>query len=152
MQRTLCLVKPDAVYRRLIGQIVTRFEQKGLRIDGMKMLRLDEQAAGELYRVHRGKEFYEPLVRFIGSGPVVALALAGPDAIEAVRHLVGDTFGRDAVPGSLRGDFALSRRQNVVHASDGPQAAERELSLLFGPGELLEYDLAAGGWIAQRRE
>lgn len=150
MQRTLCLMKPDAVQRRIIGRIVTRFEEKGLRIDGLKMLQLDRQLAEQLYEPHVGKDFYEPLVRFVCSGPVVAVALSGPDAIQAVRKMVGATWGLEAEPGSIRGDYAISRRHNVVHASDGEDSARRELSVLFAEGELLEYERVDRPWVSEK--
>ncbi len=142
MERTLVLIKPDAVHRRLVGRIIARFEHKGLKLVGLKMLRIDEPLARRHYATHEGKPFYEPLVRFITSGPTVALVLEGKRAIEVVRKTMGATFGPDAQPGTIRGDLAISNRFNLVHGSDSPQTAEAEIALFFRPNELLEWEPA----------
>jgi len=147
MERTLVFLKPDAALRRLVGEIIGRFERKGFSIVGLKMLRLSEEFARGHYAAHRGKEFYEPLVRYITSGPVVAMVLEGKDAVAVVRRMLGQTFGSASPPGTIRGDLALSNRFNLVHASDSPEAAEREIEAFFGAEELVEYPEDAIRWI-----
>jgi nucleoside-diphosphate kinase len=132
MDRTLILVKPDAFARHLTGEIIARFERKGLQLAALKMMTLDEEAAKRHYAEHEGKPFFEPLVAFITSGPIVAMILEGPNAVEAARQLIGATDGIQATPGSIRGDFALEVRRNLVHGSDSPESAAREASLFFG--------------------
>ena len=131
MDRTLILVKPDAFERRLTGEIVGRFERKGLSIVAMKLMTLDEQTARRHYAEHEGRDFFEPLVAFITSGPMVAMILEGPSAIDAARQIIGVTDGLEAAPGSIRGDFALETRRNLVHASDSEESAEREIAIYF---------------------
>jgi len=153
MERTLVLVKPDGVARGLVGKILARIEAKGLRLAGLKMLRVSPQLAERHYAAHSGKPFYPGLIRFITSGPVVAACLEGRKAIESVRRLAGATDAAEAVAGTIRGDLASSNRFNLVHASDSPESAARELANFFSPGELLEtgrdslrwlYDLSEG--------
>lgn len=132
MDRTLILVKPDAFARGLTGDIIARFERKGLRLAALKMMTLDEAMARRHYGEHEGKPFFEPLVTFITSGPLVAMILEGPSAVAAARTLIGATNGIEATPGSIRGDYALEVRRNLVHGSDSPEAAEREAALFFG--------------------
>ena len=131
MDRTLILVKPDAFERRLTGEIIARFERKGLSIVALKLMTLDEQTARRHYAEHEGKDFYEPLVAFITSGPMVAMILEGPSAIEAARQIIGVTDGLEAAPGSIRGDFALETRRNLVHGSDSEESADREIAIYF---------------------
>jgi len=154
MEQTLVLIKPDAVQRRLIGRILARFERKGLQVVGLKMMRISEELARRHYAPHVGKPFYEPLVRFITSGPTVALVLEGRRAIDVVRKLMGKTLGSDAEPGTIRGDLAISNRFNLVHGSDSHESAEAEIALYFQPSELVEwwpddidqvYDFSEGG-------
>jgi nucleoside-diphosphate kinase len=132
MDRTLILVKPDAFARRLTGEIIARFERKGLHLAELKHMTLDEDTARRHYAEHAGKPFFDGLVSFITSGPIVAMVLEGPNAIEASRQLIGSTNGIEAAPGSIRGDFALEVRRNLVHGSDSPESAEREIALFFG--------------------
>lgn len=139
MDRTLVLIKPDAVQRRLIGRIVARFEAKGLQIVGLKMMQITEELARRHYAPHVGKPFYEPLIRFVTGGPTVALVLEGKQAIAVVRAMMGRTFGPDAAPGTIRGDFAISKRFNLVHGSDSPESAAAEMALFFQPGELIGW-------------
>ena len=136
MDRTLILVKPDAFARHLTGDIIARFERKGLQLAALKMMVLDEDTAKRHYAEHEGKPFYEPLVEFITSGPIVAMILEGPNAIDAARQLIGSTNGVAAAPGSIRGDYALEVRRNLVHGSDSPESAEREVALWFSADEL----------------
>jgi len=139
MQRTLILLKPDAVQRRLIGQILARFEQKGLTIVALKLMQVSEELARRHYAVHKGKDFYEPLVKFITSSPIVACVLEGEEAIAVTRKMMGATFGRTAEPGTIRGDFGISKRFNLIHGSDSPETAAFEISLYFAPGEILDF-------------
>jgi nucleoside-diphosphate kinase len=132
MDRTLILVKPDAFARHLTGQIIARFERKGLQLAALKMMTVDEELAKRHYAEHEGKPFYEPLVDFITSGPIVAMVLEGPNAIQAARQLIGTTNGLEAAPGSIRGDFAIEVRRNLVHGSDSLESAAREIALFFG--------------------
>jgi len=150
MERTLVVLKPDAVQRQLVGRIIARFEAKGLKIVGMKMLAIGKDLAAEIYKPHKGKDFYEPLIRFVTSSPAVVAVLEGKDAVKITRAMVGPTFGPDAPAGTVRGDFGMSRRYNLVHASDSAAAAKREISLFFTPPELLDYELLAEKWIYAR--
>ena len=147
LERTLVILKPDAVQRQLVGRLIGRFEEKGLKLVGLKLGRIDPELAARQYEAHRGKYFYEPLVRYMTSGPVVLMVWEGRGAVAVVRGLMGPTFGPDAPGGTLRGDFAMSKRFNLVHGSDCAEAAAREIAIFFRPDELLEYDLAAMGWI-----
>jgi nucleoside-diphosphate kinase len=146
MERTLILLKPDAVQRGLVGQVLSRFETKGLKIVAMKLMKITPQLAAKHYEAHRERKFYPGLVQFMTSSPVVALALEGIDAIKICRNLMGATFGADAAPGTIRGDFGVSRSFNLVHGSDSPEAAARELGLFFPEG-LVDYEFAAQSWI-----
>jgi nucleoside-diphosphate kinase len=132
MDRTLILVKPDAFARHLTGEIIARFERKGLQLAALKMMMLAEDAAREHYGEHEGKPFFDALVTFITSGPIVAMILEGPNAIDAARQLIGSTDGVRAAPGSMRGDYALEVRRNLVHGSDSPESAAREIAIFFG--------------------
>jgi len=137
MERTLVLVKPNGVARGLIGEVVARLERRGLEIKGARMLLVSEDLAGRHYAEHVGKGFYKDLVDFITSGPVFAMAVAGPSAIQVVRTMMGATNPINAAPGTVRGDYALDMGQNVVHSSDGPESAEREIGLFFAPEDLI---------------
>jgi nucleoside-diphosphate kinase len=139
IERTLVLIKPDGVRRGLIGEIISRFERKGLRIVAMKMMRMSRSQAMEFYSVHADKPFYKDLVEFITSGPIVAMVLEGDSAISVVRNMIGATDGRKAAPGTIRGDFALSIQENVVHASDSPESYEREYKIVFSENDFVSY-------------
>lgn len=132
MEQTFIMVKPDGVARGLVGEVVSRFERKGLRLEKMRMLVIDEPMAARHYGEHVGKPFYDDLVTFITSGPVVAMQWAGPDAVAVGRALMGPTNPVDAPPGTIRGDFGLEIGENIVHGSDSPASAERELDIFFG--------------------
>jgi nucleoside-diphosphate kinase len=147
MERTLVLVKPDGVQRGLIGEIIGRFERKGLKVVGLRLLDVPREMAERHYAVHAGKHFYEGLVEFITAGPVAAVALEGPDAIATVRRLVGRTMPNEAEPGTIRGDLGISGLRNLIHASDALETAESELALWFEPGALLDYGRAIDTWI-----
>ena len=149
MEQTLVIVKPDALQRRLVGRIIQRFEQKGLRIVAMKMIRLSAELAERHYGVHKGKPFYEPLLAFITSAPVVVMVLEAPDAVATVRRLMGPTFGAEAPAGTLRGDFAVSNRYNLVHGSDSPRTSRKEIDLFFRPEEILDYRLDDARWVSE---
>ena len=138
METTLVILKPDCVARRLAGKVIERFEEKGLQIVGMKLMLIRAPLARRMYAVHKGRDFYEPLVRFMTSGPVVVLAIRGKDAVAVVRKMLGPTFGPEAPPGTVRGDFGVSKRHNLVHGSDSVETARRELALFFGPGEIMQ--------------
>ncbi len=151
-EQTLVLIKPDGVQRGLIGEIVARYERKGLKLVGMKLLKLPLTTAEALYAVHRGKSFYDVLIQFMTSTPIVALAVEGQNAIELVRTLNGETDPRKSQPGSIRGDFSLNVTHNLVHASDSPENARRELGILFAPEELYEYHRADEGILHPTKE
>jgi len=145
-ERTLVLIKPDAVQRLLSGRILTRFEERGLKLVALKLVKVDRELAERHYAVHREKSFFGGLVEFITSSPLVALALEGPNAIAVVRAMVGATRPHEAAPGTIRGDFALETAQNLVHASDGPETAAQELALWFRPEELVDYERDIDRW------
>ncbi|MEA2652083.1 MAG: nucleoside-diphosphate kinase [Chloroflexota bacterium] len=147
MQRTLVLAKPDAVQRGLIGEIIGRFERKGLKVVGLRLLAVPLTLAEEHYAVHAGKHFYGGLVAFITSGPVAAIALEGPDAIAVVRKMVGKTMPNEAEPGTIRGDLGVSGLRNLIHASDAPETAAAELGLWFGSDAIVDYERAVDAWI-----
>jgi nucleoside-diphosphate kinase len=147
MERTLIILKPDAVQRGLCGQIIERFERKGLKIAGMKLMTIPVSLAETHYEPHKARPFYPGLVKFMTSSPVVVMALEGKDAIVICRKLMGATFGSKAEPGTIRGDFGMSNSYNLIHGSDSPEAAVRELGLFFKPGELLEWNPAQQGWV-----
>ncbi len=146
MDRTLVLLKPDAVQRGILGALVSRFEAKGIKIVGMKMLTMSEPLGREFYAVHKEKYFYAPLVKFMISGPLVAMALEAPGVVDIVRNILGATNASAAAPGTIRGDFALSNRYNVIHASDSDETASRELGLMFADGELVDYEKQTDFW------
>ncbi len=147
MERTLVLLKPDAVQRHLIGPILSRFEQKGLKLVGLKMRCFPLETIQTHYSDHAERPFYGNLVKFMTSGPVVAMAFDGKDAISVVRLLVGKTNAREAAPGTIRGDFGMSFSNNMVHASDSPEAATKELGLFFAEeGDLLDWEPVDLGW------
>ena len=145
-ERTLVLIKPDGVQRLLVGRIVGRFEERGLKVVGLKLVRVDRAFAERHYAVHKGKPFFEGLLAFITSGPLVAMVLEGPQAIAVVRSMVGATRPAEAAPGTIRGDLALETAQNLIHASDGPETATAEVALWFGADELLAYDREIDRW------
>lgn len=147
MQQTLILLKPDCVHRRLVGMIIQRLEQKGLRLAALKMVQANRELAERHYAVHKGKPFYESLIQFLVSGPTVAMVWEGREAVAAVRLLIGATDGAKAVPGSLRGDFGLSVQNNMIHGSDSPETAAVEIALWFKPEELVKFQPCDAAWI-----
>ena len=147
METTLIILKPDAVQRGLMGRIIARFEDKGLQVVGCKMMQISQQLAAKHYEAHQSKGFYTGLVRFMTSSPVLVLAVRGLGAIAIARNMMGATFGSKAAPGTIRGDFGVSNSFNLIHGSDSPEAAERELKLFFAPGEVVQFPRAAESWI-----
>ncbi len=147
LETTLIILKPDAIQRRLIGKILERFEAKGLQIVGIKMMQIPREGAERQYGEHKGKPFYEPLVRYMSSHPVIPMAVRGKDAVRIVRGMVGATFGSQAMAGTIRGDFAVSNRFNLIHASDSPESARRELAIYFRTDELFPISPGDLGWI-----
>jgi nucleoside-diphosphate kinase len=151
-ERTFVMIKPDGVQRRLVGRIVERIEQKGLSIVGLKLIRMARARAEQLYGVHQGKPFFETLVAFVTSSPVVVMAVEGHQAIAVVRKLLGATFGFNAEPGTIRGDFGASKGFNLVHGSDSAESAARELPIFFGPDELVAVERCDLNWILEPPE
>ncbi|MGQ9456996.1 MAG: nucleoside-diphosphate kinase [Anaerolineae bacterium] len=147
MERTLVIIKPDAVERGLIGPIITRLEQRGLRIAAMKMMRMAEPLARRHYAIHEGKPFFESLIRYITSAPVVVMVVEGRNAIELVRRTMGATNPLEAAPGTIRADFGVEIGRNLVHGSDGPETAHAEIALFFREEEILSYERAVDPWI-----
>jgi nucleoside-diphosphate kinase len=146
-ERTLVLIKPDGVQRQLVGRIIDRYEERGLKIVGLKLVHVDRALAEAHYAAHREKPFFAGLVDFITSAPLVALVLDGPNAIAVVRAINGATRPEEADPGTIRGDYALETAQNIVHASDGPETAATELALWFAPDELFDYERDVDRWV-----
>jgi nucleoside-diphosphate kinase len=146
LEQTLLIVKPDGVQRGLVGDVIARFERRGMKIVGLRLMQIDRGLAERHYAVHQGKPFYDGLIAYITSGPVVVMALEGPDAIAVVRRVVGATRSNEAAPGTIRGDFALTVGRNIVHASDAPETARFELGLYFADG-LLSYEKANDAWV-----
>lgn len=147
MERTLILFKPDCVQRRLVGRILARFEDKGFNVIAMKLMQISPELARKHYAEHVNKGWYPTLEKFITGGPVVAAILEGLEAIRVVREMLGATSGLKAVAGTIRGDFSSSRQMNLVHASDGPEAAAREIPLYFEPGEIIAYQPTIAAWL-----
>ena len=147
METTLIILKPDAVQRGLMGRIITRFEDKGIQVVGAKLTMISPETAATHYASHQGKPFYDGLVRFMTSSPVLVLALRGVGAISISRKMMGATFGSNAEPGTIRGDFGVSNSFNLIHGSDSPEAAARELEIFFGPGEVLDWERASECWV-----
>ncbi len=152
MEQTLVILKPDCVQRRLMGRIIQRFEQKGLFISAMKMIRISRELAEQHYAVHKGKPFYPALIDYITSGPVVVMVVSGPGAIEITRKMMGKTFGMEAEPGTIRGDFGISKTYNLVHGSDSPETAKQEIKLYFQPEEILDHTPADTTWLTKPEE
>jgi len=147
MQRTLIILKPDAVQRGLMGRILSRFEDKGLKVVAARFTRLTEDLLARHYADHKEKPFYPGLVRFMGESPVLLAVLEGVEAISVARKMMGATFGRDAEVGTIRGDFGVSRSYNLIHGSDSPEAAEREINLFFDANEIVEWQPAGHTWV-----
>src|SRR5262245_50115477 len=152
MERTLILFKPDCLQRRLAGKLLSRLEDKGLKIVAMKMLRVTKELSAKHYAEHVNKPFYPLLEQFITSGPVIALVAEGPQAVAVVRAMMGPTNGAQAPPGTIRGDYGLSRQMNLMHGSDSVDAAQKEVAVYFKPEEILQYQTSLGGWVCASDE
>ena len=152
MERTLILFKPDAVQRRIAGRLLSRLEDKGLKIVGLKMLRVTKELSARHYAEHVSKPFYPLLEEFITSGPVVALVAEGPQAVAVARAMMGPTNGAQAPPGTIRGDFGVSRQMNLMHGSDSVDAAKREIEVYFRPEELIDYETTLKEWVCAADE
>lgn len=149
MEQTLVLVKPDGVQRGLIGEVISRLERRGLKLAGMKLLQVDEALAHRHYGEHVERPFFPGLVNFITSGPVVAMAWEANNAVEIVRNTMGPTNPANAPPGTIRGDLAVDIGRNLIHGSDSPESAVRELALFFQPEEIVSYSRSNDGWIVE---
>lgn len=147
MERTLIIVKPDGVQRGLTGEIIRRFETRGLRIVGMKFMQVSRELAAQHYAVHQGKSFYDELIDYITSGPVVVMALEGPNAVEAARNTIGSTRPHESPPGSIRGDLGIEVSRNLVHGSDSVENGQKEVALWFKPEELVSWQRDTDRWI-----
>lgn len=147
MEQTLVLLKPDALQRGLVGKIITRLEQRGLKLVAAKFVKVDDMLAERHYAIHKGKPFYVSLIEYITSSPVVAMIWEGPEAIKVVRQTMGATDPKEAAPGSVRHDWGLEIGRNLAHASDGPETAEQEIQLWFQPGELINWSRDTDRWI-----
>ena len=147
MERTLVLVKPDGVQRGLIGEVISRLERRGLRLVAARFMQVSQELAETHYAIHKGKPFYEPLIQYITSAPVMAMVWEGPNGIAAVRQTMGATRPTEAAPGSIRHDFALEVGRNLTHASDSPENGDKEVELWFKPEELVSWERAADPWI-----
>ncbi|MDI6784131.1 MAG: nucleoside-diphosphate kinase [bacterium] len=139
LERTLVLIKPDGVSRKLIGEVISRFEKKGFTIRALKLMRWSKKTAEQFYSVHKGKPFFKGLIEFMTSGPVVAMVLEAEDAILIIRKMIGELDPKNGIPGTIRGDYALDIRRNIVHGSDSPASAKREIVVLFKPQEMVKY-------------
>ena len=147
MERTLILIKPDALQRGLAGEIISRLERRGLKLAGMKLMHMDDALARRHYAEHEGKPFLESLVNFITSGPLIAAVVEGPAAIEAARSMMGATDPQQAAPGTIRGDLALYVQYNLIHGSDSPESARREIALFFDETELVSWERSTDPWL-----
>ncbi len=147
MERTFVMVKPDGVQRHLVGEIIRSFERRGLKLVGLKMLRITKELASRHYAEHQGKPFFNGLVEYITSAPVVAMVLEGRNCISLVRQMMGATDPAKAAPGTIRASFGIDVGRNVIHGSDSPESAAREISLFFDESELLDYGLSLESWI-----
>ncbi|OGS41538.1 MAG: nucleoside-diphosphate kinase [Euryarchaeota archaeon RBG_16_62_10] len=150
MERTFVMVKPDGVQRGLVGNIVQRFEERGYKVCAMKMLRIQHELAERHYEEHKSKEFFEPLLSYITSGPVVCMVLEGENAVATVRAMMGKTNPQDAAPGTIRADFAQVTGRNIVHGSDSSESAKREIKLFFNDYELQKYEKADEPWVFEK--
>ncbi len=146
-ERTLIIIKPDGVQRHCIGKIIDRFEQKGLKIVACKFMKITSQLAAEHYSAHKGKPFYEGVVSYLSSSPVMVMVLEAEGAIAISRKMMGATFGFDAEPGTIRGDFSCSKGYNLIHGSDSTESAHREIALYFKPEEIISYEFSDSQWL-----
>ena len=149
IQTTLVLIKPDGLQRGLAGEIIARLERRGLQLVGMKLMRVDEALAHRHYEAHVERPFFPGLVQFITSSPIIAMAVRGPNSVELVRQTVGATNPAQAAPGTIRGDLGIDIGRNLIHGSDSPEAAEREVALFFAAGEVVDWERSTEGWIVE---
>ena len=147
MERTLIIIKPDGIQRHLAGEIITRLENKGFKLVAAKFMQITEQLARQHYKVHEGKPFYEGLVKYLSSSPSLVMVWQAEGIIAITRKMMGATFGFDAKPGTIRGDFSCSKGYNLIHGSDSPESAKKEISLFFDESEIIDYKFADGDWI-----
>lgn len=150
IEKTFVMVKPDGVQRGLVGKIVQRFEERGLKMCALKMMRIPKELAERHYEEHKGKSFYDPLLSYITSGPVVCMVLEGENAVASVRTMMGKTNPQDAVPGTIRADFGQVTGRNIVHGSDSPESAKREINLFFNDYEIQKYDKIDESWLFEQ--
>jgi len=146
-ERTLIIIKPDGIQRHLAGEIIGRFEKKGFKLVAAKFMQISEELARRLYAVHQGKAFFEGLVKYLSSAPALIMVLEAEGVIDMVRKMLGATFGCDAEPGTIRGDFSSSRGYNLIHGADSSESAEQEIKLFFSPDEIIDYELADADWL-----
>jgi nucleoside-diphosphate kinase len=151
-ERTLIIIKPDGIQRHLAGQIIARFERKGFKLVAVKLMQIPQPLACRLYCAHIGKPFYEGLVKFVTLAPSLLMVWEAAGIIETARKMMGATFGYDAQPGTIRGDFGCSQGYNLIHGSDSPQSAAREIALFFKPQEIINYQLADAAWLYDRND
>jgi nucleoside-diphosphate kinase len=149
MDKTLILIKPDGVQRGIAGTIIERFERRGLKIAAMKLMQVDKELANRHYGIHEGKPFFNDLVSYITSSPIVAMVLEGPNAVEVARKTMGETNAGNAAPGTIRGDFALTIGRNLIHGSDSPENAEKEIGLFFKKEDIISYTRNSDPWIIE---
>ena len=147
MERTYLMIKPDGVQRGLCGEIISRFEKKGLKLVAMKMMVIPKEVAENHYGEHKGKKFFDSLISYITSGPVLAMVWEGEDAVSVCRNMMGKTNPKESAPGTIRGDFGMQTGMNIIHGSDSPESAEREISIFFKKEELVSYDKTMCKWI-----
>ena len=146
-ERTLIIIKPDGIQRHLAGEIIGRFEKKGFKLAAAKFMQISEELARQVYAVHQGKPFFEGLVKYLASAPALVTVWEAEGVIDMARKMMGATFGYDAQPGTIRGDFSSSRGYNLIHGSDSPESAQQEIKLFFKPDEIIDYKLADAGWL-----
>ena len=152
MERTFSMIKPDGVQRRLVGKIVQRFEDKGLRVVGLKLIQMSQKQAETLYSIHKERPFYASLMKFVTASPVVVMVIEGNQAVAVIRKLLGATFGFNAEPGSIRGDYGCSKGYNLIHGSDAVEAAQREIPIFFSESELVKYEHVDNVWVLEEPE
>jgi len=151
-ERTLIIIKPDGIHRHLIGEVIGRFEKKGFKLVAAKFMQISEELARQHYSVHRGKPFFEGVVKYLSSAPVLVMVWEADGVIAMARKMLGATFGYDAEAGTIRGDFSCSRGYNLVHGSDSRESAEQEIKLFFEPDEIIDYELADAKWLYGRND
>ncbi len=147
MDRTFVIIKPDGVQRGLVGEIIRRFENRGMKILGMKLIKISPEQAEEHYKEHKGQDFHEPLLKFMTSGPVVAMVIEGRDCVKQIRKLAGETDPKNSAPGTVRFDYAQLISRNIIHAAASDSSAEREIAIYFTPDEILDYPLDVHHWV-----